>query len=66
VQVVGDNRARSPALGELQRRFPTDYRQHYASELARARTEDQADQELAAAHWPSSARPHRALPRALL
>jgi hypothetical protein len=39
------NRARAHTLGELQRRFPIDYRQRYAAELARA--ERQAEQQVA-------------------
>jgi hypothetical protein len=38
------NRARSRALGELQRRHYGDYQRRYEAELARAHAEDQADQ----------------------
>jgi hypothetical protein len=41
------NRARSRALGELQRRYRADYRRRYAAELARAHADQQADQEQA-------------------
>jgi predicted nucleic acid-binding Zn-ribbon protein len=39
------NRARSRALGDLQRRYPDQYQQRYAAELARAHSDDQADEE---------------------
>lgn len=48
------NRARSRALGQLQRRYREDYRRRYTVELARAHAEDQADQEQAT--QPATAR----------
>jgi hypothetical protein len=38
------NRARSRALGNLQRRYPDEYEQRYAAELARAHTEVQDEE----------------------
>jgi hypothetical protein len=41
------NRARSRALGELQRRLPADYRQRYVAELTRAYAKVQAEEQAA-------------------
>jgi hypothetical protein len=38
------SRARSRALGDLQRRYPNEYEQRYAAELARAHTEVQDEE----------------------
>jgi hypothetical protein len=50
------DRARSRALGELQRQHPDDYRRRYEAELARAYAE--LDQAAARAEQPAPPEPH--------